>query len=52
MANKVEYYKDWENEWRWRVIADNGNIIADSSEGYKNKGDCMDAYISMQTGTR
>lgn len=34
---KIEYYKDKKKEWRWRVVARNGNILADSGEGYKNK---------------
>ena len=35
MANpKLETYQDSRGEWRWRVIARNGNITADGSEGY------------------
>jgi len=26
--------------YRWRLISDNGRIIADSAEGYHNFGDC------------
>jgi C1A family cysteine protease len=36
----VEYYKDQANEWRWRVIASNGRIVADCGEGYKTKFFC------------
>jgi uncharacterized protein YegP (UPF0339 family) len=32
--------KDNAGEWRWNLKANNGEIIADSGEGYKNKGDC------------
>lgn len=32
-----EVYQDNADEWRWRLIASNGNIIADSSEGYASK---------------
>lgn len=36
----IEYYKTfWRKEWRWRIKASNGRIIASSSEGYKNKKD-------------
>ena len=28
------YYKDTKNQWRWRLKASNGRIIADSGEGY------------------
>ena len=34
-------YKDNRGEWRWRLRASNGKIIADSGEGYKNKQDCL-----------
>lgn len=37
----IEFYQDAENEWRWRVIAGNGKIVADSSEGYQRKSDCV-----------
>ena len=34
------YYKDHKNEWRWRLVASNGRIIADSAEGYENESEC------------
>jgi uncharacterized protein YegP (UPF0339 family) len=40
----VEFYQDVQGEWRWRAKnGDNGNIVADSSEGYENKEDCESA---------
>jgi uncharacterized protein YegP (UPF0339 family) len=27
-------------DYRWRLWADNGRIIANSGEGYRNKADC------------
>ena len=41
MADKWEFYKDNKGEWRWRTIAANGKIVGASSEGYKNKSDCI-----------
>jgi uncharacterized protein YegP (UPF0339 family) len=32
-----EVYRDNADEWRWRLVASNGNIIADSGEGYNSK---------------
>jgi uncharacterized protein YegP (UPF0339 family) len=32
-----EVYRDSADEWRWRLVASNGNIIADSGEGYSSK---------------
>ena len=37
------YSKDAKGEWRWRLKASNGKIIADSGEGYKNEADCLAA---------
>jgi uncharacterized protein YegP (UPF0339 family) len=34
-------YKDAREEYRWRLRANNNEIVADSSEGYKNKSDCQ-----------
>jgi len=32
-----ELYEDREGKWRWRLRHDNGNILADSGEGYASK---------------
>jgi len=32
-----EVFRDSADEWRWRLVAANGNIIADSGEGYRSK---------------
>jgi uncharacterized protein YegP (UPF0339 family) len=34
---RFEVYQDSAGEWRWRLVAANGNIIADSGEGYASK---------------
>ncbi len=34
-------YRDTRGQYRWRLKAQNGYIIADSAEGYVNKGDCQ-----------
>lgn len=34
-------YRDAKREWRWSYYSRNGNIIADSGEGYVNKDDCL-----------
>lgn len=40
---EFELYRDSRNEYRWRLKAANGRIMADSGEGYINKGDCSAA---------
>jgi uncharacterized protein YegP (UPF0339 family) len=39
---KFHIYKDHKGEWRWRLVAANGKIIADSGESYTNKQACRD----------
>ncbi|HKL29463.1 MAG TPA: HVO_2922 family protein [Natrialbaceae archaeon] len=34
---RFEVYRDNANEWRWRLVAANGHIIAASGEGYRSK---------------
>lgn len=34
-------YLDSASEYRWRLKASNGQIIATSGEGYKRKADCL-----------
>jgi uncharacterized protein YegP (UPF0339 family) len=41
-------YRESNGEWRWRLKAANGNILADSGEGYNNKQDCRDALDSVK----
>ena len=37
---KFEVFEDKAGEYRWRMTAPNGQIIAGPQEGYKNRGDC------------
>jgi len=48
MAAKFEIYKDKSEEFRWRLIHDNGNIIADSGQGYKAKQDAVKGISSLK----
>lgn len=36
-----QVYEDEGGEWRWRLVAGNGRIIAASGEGYRDKHDCL-----------
>lgn len=40
---RYKVYKDNKGEWRWRLLASNNRVLADSGEGYKNKQDCLQA---------
>lgn len=47
---KIVMYRDTAGEWRWRAVAANGNILADSGEGYKRRIDCLSGLETV-TGT-
>jgi uncharacterized protein YegP (UPF0339 family) len=36
-------YKDDAGEWRWHLKAANGRVVADSGEGYRDRGGCIHA---------
>jgi uncharacterized protein YegP (UPF0339 family) len=37
---RFEIYKGGNGEWRWRLRVTNGNVVADSAEGYQERRDC------------
>ena len=43
-----EVYKDKADEWRWRLRHRNGNILADSGEGYARRKDAINGLESVQ----
>jgi len=50
---KLEIYRDGRREWRWRLRASNGRIVADSSEGYRRQASvrkAVDRVRSILTG--
>ena len=44
-----ELYEDRAGKWRWRLVHDNGNIIADSGEGYASRQKCEQGIESVKT---
>jgi len=49
---KVEFFEDSKKEYRWRLKATNGNIMAVSSEGYKNKADAERGLELLKKGAK
>jgi uncharacterized protein len=51
LVAEFEIYKDQDNpqDFRWRLRANNGKIIADSGEGYNDKDDCEDGIELVKT---
>lgn len=44
-----EVFQDGDGDWRWRLVATNGNIIADSGEGYTTKQGVKRGIQSVKT---
>ena len=44
-----EVYEDAAGEWRWRLVHDNGNIIAEGGQGYTTKRRAVDGIRSVKT---
>lgn len=49
---KIQIYKSKSGaksqRWRWRVVARNGNILADSGEGYLARSKCRRAIFWLK----
>lgn len=50
MTNDLTFhvYRDLRSEWRWRLVAANGRIIADSAEGYTDRHNVAEAIARLQ----
>lgn len=44
---KIEVYRDSAGEWRWRLKAGNGRIMADGGEGYVDRRGAIRAVTSV-----
>ncbi|EMA65982.1 hypothetical protein C461_12443 [Halorubrum aidingense JCM 13560] len=43
-----EIYEDAAEEWRWRLRHRNGNIVADSGEGYASRSSAVEAVTNVK----
>ena len=41
-------YRDKKGGWRWRLVAGNGNVVADGAEGYATAGNARRAAKRMR----
>ncbi len=48
MAAKFELYKDAKSEYRWRLVASNGQTIATGGEGYATKANAKAGIESVK----
>jgi hypothetical protein len=49
MSATFELYEDSEGKYRWRLVHRNGNIIADSGEGYATPQKARQGIESVKT---
>ena len=52
MQDRIEIYRSRGilKRWRWRYVAANGNVMADSGQGYVDKRDALAGALAV-TGT-
>lgn len=43
-----QVYEDVAGEWRWRLVHDNGNVIAEGGQGYTTKRRAVDGIESVK----
>ena len=43
----VYVYRDKAGQWRWRMMARNGKIVADSGEGYASRSNAKRAWRAV-----
>jgi Uncharacterized conserved protein len=48
MGAAFELFADNAGQWRWRLRHTNGNIIADSGEGYASRQKCKQGIESVK----
>ncbi|BCM86546.1 YegP family protein [Methylobacterium indicum] len=48
---RFELYRDGKGEWRWRLRAENGEVVADSGEGYVRREDCEHGIALVKGAT-
>lgn len=47
MSEQVIVYKDTAGFWRWRFVAANAKIMADSGQGYRRRIDAVRGAIQV-----
>lgn len=48
---RLETYRRTDGRWAWRLITENGNIIAtDGGQGYENREDCDEIARKVVAG--
>lgn len=51
MTDRIHVYEDEGGEFRWRRVAENGKLVADSGEGYESESGAVEAANRQAEGT-
>lgn len=38
---RFRIYQDSKGEWRWRLVSESGRVIADASQSYDSRSECL-----------
>lgn len=49
MKTHFEIYRDEHLQFRWKLTADSGKVVADSGEGYRTLDDCHQAIALIKS---
>ena len=44
---RFELYRD-QDRWRWRLVAPNGRVLAESGEAYRRRSDAYQSLLRMR----
>ena len=47
MKSKIQLYQDKKDEWRWRLKASNGRIVATGGESFSSRSNCHDSVAKV-----
>jgi len=47
MKSKLQLYKDKKDQWRWRLKASNGRIVATGGEAFSSRAKCNESVVKV-----
>ena len=47
MKSKLQLYRDKKKQWRWRLKASNGRIVATGGESFSSRSSCHHSVLNV-----
>jgi uncharacterized protein YegP (UPF0339 family) len=47
MKSKLQLYRDKKDQWRWRLKASNGRIVATGGESFSSRAKCNESVVKV-----